>query len=114
MRAKIGPGAKERMNKRPGNGLADGSGGTIAGGSMQPLDLMALLTGGPAGVSMGGAVSGAAQALQPTARDARSRDAHGRDVHGRDAHGRDNSVALSDGSRIVFVSVSDREILVGA
>ena len=103
MRAKIGPGAKERMNKRPGNGLADGSGGTIAGGSMQPLDLMALLTGGAASVSVGGPVSGAAQAVQPTARAAR----------GRDAHGPDNSVALSDGSRIVFVSVSDREILVG-
>lgn len=104
MRAKIGPGAKERMNKRSGNGLADGSGGTIAGGSMQPLDLMALLTGGASGVSMGGAVSGvsmggavpgAAQTMQTTARAAR---------------GRDDGIALSDGSRIVFASVSDREI----
>ena len=95
MRAKIGPGAKERMNKRSGNGLADGSGGTIAGGSMQPLDLMALLTGDASVVSMGGAVSGAAQTMQTTARAAR---------------GRDDGIALSDGSRIVFASVSDREI----
>ena len=99
MRAKIGPGASERMNKRTGTGLADGSGGTIAGGSMQPLDLMALLTGGAAGVSMGGAVSGAAQAMPATARAAR---------------GRDDGIALSDGSRIVFASVSDRDILAGA
>ena len=99
MRAKIGPGARERMNKRSGHGVPDGSGGTIAGGSMQPLDLMALLTGGDSGVSMGGAVSGAAQAMRPTARA---------------VGGRDDAIALSDGSRIVFASLSDHEIFAGA
>ena len=73
-----------------GNGTVTG-GGTITGGPMERIDLMEIL----ARVSRGGAVSGAAQAV-----------AGGLDMAGS----RDHGIALSDGSRIAFASITDTGI----
>jgi hypothetical protein len=66
---------------------------------MQPIDLLAVLGRGMGGVSLGGAVSGAAQvsASSPGA-----------------GSGKDPGVALSDGSRIIFASVDDARVLADA
>lgn len=66
---------------------------------MKPLDLMEILSRGGCGASAGGAVSGAAQAMTVVVRK------------GGDA---DRGIALSDGSRIFFVSVDDGKTLVEA
>lgn len=77
-------------------GLPDGIGGTIAGGLMPAIDLGFLTRRGP-GVSLGGAVSGAAQVV------ASSSGARG---------GQELGVSLTDGSRIIFSSLeSPRKLM---
>jgi hypothetical protein len=72
--------------------LADGTGGTITGGPMEPIGLLEILERAAHGASRGGAVSGAAQGVA-------------------DAFDRTNlaerGIALSDGSRICFASIAD-------
>ncbi len=72
--------------------LADGIGGTITGGPMEPIDLMEILARGLSGASRGGAVSGAAQ----TAAGSPSPTGHV-----------PVGIALSDGSTISFANVAD-------
>ena len=97
-------GTRSRNNKAPGNALPDGSGGTIAGGSMKPLDLMELLTRGDGGRA-GGASSGAKPGAISGAIGVAALRAP---VAG------EGSVALSDGSRIVFASFAGGDILADA
>jgi hypothetical protein len=96
---KAPPGGRSATRKT--NRLPDGTGGTIAGGPMRPIDLMDFLRLGShgvsmGGVSMGGAVSGAAANIQ----SASPRN--------------DRGIALSDGSRIVFASVADDRVFADA
>jgi len=74
---------------RRGEHLPDGVGGTVTGWPMEKLDLMEILNRTSRGVTRGGAVSGAAQAID----------------NRRGGNGRRTDIALSDGSRISFASI---------
>jgi hypothetical protein len=74
---------RDQLTARNGEHLPGGIGGSITGGPVAPLDLMEILNRTRC-TSGGGAVSGAAQAVR------------GEEVA---------SVALSDGSRIIFADV---------
>lgn len=89
------PGTRDNDALPEGNNLPDGIGGTITGGPMEPIDLLAILEGGRA-VSRSGAVSGAAQVVVSNLRE---------------EGGRDRGIALSDGSRISFASIADAGLL---
>ena len=84
---------RDQLTKRNNDPLTDGSGGTITGGPMEPINLLEILERGARCVSRGGAVSGAAQVVVS------------------DLGGRDRGIALSDGSRISFASVADAGVL---
>ena len=80
--------------------LPDGTGGTITGGPMRPLDLMELLTRDRDNLTQKDiAVSGAARIIDSVSLKAQSSGA---------------GIALSDGSRIVFRSVENGDILLDA
>lgn len=90
MRTPTIPPSRPRRGSRH---LPDGAGGTIVGGPMRPIDLTALFA---RGVSMGGAIAGAAQVVTgPDDRD-------------------DAGIALSDGSRIIFATMDNVRVLLKA
>ncbi len=103
MRAKSGPGTRDRFNKRSTIGLPDGAGGTIAGCALQPLDLMAVFARAGQGAPMGGPTG---DAMPGAAREAPA-------VY-RAPMSREDGVRLSDGSRIVFASLRTEDMFADA
>lgn len=99
MRAKSGPGTRDRFNKRSTIGLPDGAGGTIAGCALQPLDLMAVFARAGQGGGQGGGMPGAAREAPAVYRAPMSRE---------------DGVRLSDGSRIVFASLRTEDMFADA
>lgn len=91
MRTTTKPTSRDRLDRRNDDYFPHGISGTITGGPMQKLDLLEILNRGTRGVTRGGAVSGSAQMIVS------------KSVSG----GLEKAVALSDGTRISFVSIAE-------
>ena len=83
-------------DRRPGDSLPDGVGGSVTGGPMRAPDLMEILSKGTRAATRAGAVSGAAQSI-----DSRSGS----------RFDEAKAIALSDGSRISFASLADQRLV---
>jgi hypothetical protein len=88
---------RDRLTQRNNDNLSDDIGGTITGGPLESIDLIKVLERSSRGVTRGGAVSGAAKMVAVSSPGATS--------------GQDRGIALSDGSRIYFISIADVEVL---
>jgi hypothetical protein len=99
MRAKTRHARYVLYTKRNAGALLDGVGGTITGGPMKQLDLMEILNRGSPAVSLGGAVSGAAQIVISSPGSGGSQE---------------QGIDLSDGSRIIFASIAGMRLLAEA
>jgi hypothetical protein len=91
---------RDQLTPPNGEQLPDGVGGTITGGPMERFDLMEILRRTSLSVSRGGAVSGAAQVVISGLAEQTGR-----------GDGADRGIALSDGSRITFASVTDAGVM---
>jgi hypothetical protein len=88
---------RDRLTQRNDDNLSDDIGGTITGGPLESIDLINILERSSRGVTRGGAVSGAAKTVSVSSPGATG--------------GQDRGIALSDGSRIYFISIADVDVL---